>query len=117
MGAHARAEEPNCSVVEVNFTSSLSEFNSAKGQFCEASKKCGQDFGEAGNSSYDNCVASSRRELDETAKILTAWELARCEAPPPEDDLYYLCGSNDLEEKELKDYKISPALSNSVANR
>lgn len=129
----ARAEEAGCAKAELNFSSSLNEFREAKGAYCQAFEKCGKSFGfpvttmnvdmtlsvpGGDDSKYDSCMAPTLRELNETAKVLSAWELARCEDQPPEDDVYFLCGNPGAQARGgTANRYLAPLPLHSVANR
>jgi hypothetical protein len=101
------AADQGCATAERSYADSLKEFRLVKGYYCQAYLNCGTAYGfpstlmnvdmtlsipGGDDSGYDSCMAPYTKDLNESAKKLTAWELARCEEHSPEADVYLLCG-------------------------
>jgi hypothetical protein len=106
---YAKAEDSGCSKAEKHFVTSLKDFRLSKGFYCQAYLNCATAYGFPSTTmnvdvilsvpggedpGYDSCMAPYLKNLNESAKDLTAWELARCGEHEPEADVYYLCGSD-----------------------
>jgi hypothetical protein len=106
---YVKAEGIGCSKAEQQYATSLRDFRMSKGSYCQAYLNCGAAFGfptttmnvdvilsipGGEDGGYDSCIAPYAKNLNESAKDLTAWELARCGEHEPETDVYYLCGND-----------------------
>lgn len=104
----AYAEESGCAGARKNFEISLKDFRNSKGYYCQAFLNCGAAYGFPGTTvnvdltlsipggddpGFDACLAPYTKDLNETAKALTAWELALCDEQENLDEIYYLCGN------------------------